>query len=428
MTLELTTDDRALLEGDAGEGAALAMRILVRMARILDAPGFLDIEMAHIDSALFQGDATLEYAERLADAGARVRVPATLNVSGVDLHGWKDWSVPEEWAGKAHRQMQAYVRMGCSPTFTCAPYQTETRPRFGQQIAWGESSAIVFANSVLGARTERYPDLLDICCAITGRAPAVGLHLEENRGGQVLLRLDEIPEELQRTEEFFAVLGHRVGRLAGSRVPVLDGLELVPTEAQLKALGAAMASSGAVALFHIVGVTPEAPDLAHALRGRTPLEEHRVTAAELARARAELTTTRDGAVQLVVLGSPHFSLSEFHLLAPLVEGRRRHPDVRFNVTCGRGVRAIAEAQGVLAPLEAFGAEITVDTCILTTPMLGEDVRTLMTNSAKFAYYTPGLLGKTVVFGSLADCVDSAVRGEVVRAASPWDRYDEVPRA
>jgi predicted aconitase len=229
MTVELTARDRALLEGESGEGAALAMRILVRMARILEAPRFLDIEMAHIDSALFQGDATLEYAERLADAGARVRVPSTLNVSGVDIHGWKDWSVPAEWAEKAHRQMQAYVRMGCTPTFTCAPYQTEVRPAFGQQIAWGESSAIVFANSVLGARTERYPDLLDICCAVTGRAPAFGLHLEENRGGQLLVRLDGVPEALQQTDEFCAVLGHRVGRLAGSRVPVIAGARLTPT-------------------------------------------------------------------------------------------------------------------------------------------------------------------------------------------------------
>ncbi|HSM03818.1 MAG TPA: aconitase X catalytic domain-containing protein [Longimicrobiales bacterium] len=424
MTLELTPDDRALLGGEAGDGAALAMRILVRMARILEAPRFLDIEMAHIDSALFQGDATLEYAERLADAGARVRVPATLNVSGVDVHGWQDWSVPPEWAEKAHRQMQAYVRMGCTPTFTCAPYQTETRPGFGQQIAWGESSAIVFANSVLGARTERYPDLLDICCAVTGRAPAFGLHLDENRAGQVLVRLDGVPEELQRTDEFCAVLGHRVGRLAGSRVPVITGLSLVPDEAQLKALGAAMASSGAVALFHWVGVTPEAPDLQAALHGGAPQEVHDVTAAQLARVRDELTTAVDDSLELVVLGSPHFSLSEFQALAPLVEGRRRHERVRFNVTCGRGVRAIAEAQGVLAPVEAFDAEITVDTCILTTPMLGDEVRTLMTNSAKFAYYTPGLLGKTVVFGSLADCVESAVRGTVVRGPSPWDGYAE----
>jgi predicted aconitase len=403
------------------------MRILVRMAGILEAPRFLDIEMAHIDSALFQGDATLEYAERLADAGARVRVPSTLNVSGVDLHGWKDWSVPAEWADKAHRQMQAYVRMGCEPTFTCAPYQTEVRPTFGQQIAWGESSAIVFANSVLGARTERYPDLLDICCAVTGRAPAFGLHLEENRRGQLLIRLDGVPEELQATDEFCAVLGHRVGRLAGSRIPVIAGARLTPTEAQLKAMGAAMASSGAVALFHWVGVTPEAPDLSTAFHGRAPGEVHDVTALDLARSRAELTTARsgEGALELVVLGSPHFSLDEFQELAPLVAGRRRHEKVRFNVTCGRGVQAIARAQGVLGAVEDFGAEVTVDTCILTTPMLGDEVRTLMTNSPKFAYYTPGLLGKKVVFGSLADCVESAVQGRVIRGESPWDAYEEI---
>jgi predicted aconitase len=430
MDVELTSEDRALLRGESGEGAALAMRILVRMADVLDAPGFLDIEMAHIDSALFQGDATLEYAERLAGAGARVQVPSTLNVSGVDLHGWKDWEVPPEWAEKAHRQMQAYQAMGCKPTFTCAPYQTEARPAFGQQIAWGESSAIVFANSVLGARTERYPDLLDICCAITGRAPAFGLHLDENRGGQVLIRLDRIPEDLQRTPEFCAILGHRVGRLAGSRVPVVSGAAFVPTEDQFKALGAAMASSGAVALFHWVGVTPEAPDLETALHGREPEETHDLTVADLTEARNELTTagSPDQGLHLVVLGSPHFSLQEFQRLAPLVEGRRRHSGVRFNVTCGRGVQAIARAQGVLDPIEAFGAEVTVDTCILTTPMLGDEVRTLMTNSPKFAYYTPGLLNKTVVFGSLEDCVESAVQGTVVRSESPWDAHAQESRS
>lgn len=428
MTVALTAQDEALLEGASGEGAALAMRILVRMAELLGAPRFLDIERAHIDSALFQGDATLEYAERLAAAGARVKVPATLNVSGVDVHGWKDWAVPTEWAEKAHRQMQAYQAMGCEPTFTCAPYQTEARPALGQQIAWGESSAIVFANSVLGARTERYPDLLDICCAITGRAPSFGLHLEENRGGQVLIRLDRIPEALQRTPEFCAILGHTIGRLAGSRIPVICGTSLVPSEDQFKALGAAMASSGAVALFHWVGVTPEAPNEETALQGREPEEIHELTVVNLMSARQELTTagSADGPLELVVLGSPHFSLEEFQQLGPLVEGRRRHEDVRFNVTCGRGVQAIARAQGTLAPIEAFGAEVTVDTCILTTPMLGDEVRTLMTNSPKFAYYTPGLLNKTVVFASLEDCVESAVQGRVTRSESAWDAYRDEP--
>ena len=150
----------------------MAMRIIVRMADVFGAERLLDITAAHIDSTIFMGDATLEYAERLAGLGATVAVPSTSNVSGVDEHGWTEWPVPPEWAEKARRQMDAYRRMGCIPSFTCAPYQSEPRPAFGQQIAWGESNAIAFANSVLGARTERYPDLLDICAAITGRVPA----------------------------------------------------------------------------------------------------------------------------------------------------------------------------------------------------------------------------------------------------------------
>ena len=179
-----------MANGDGGPAQALAMSILVRMADVYGATELMDISQAHIDSTIYLGDATLEFAERLASLGARVAVPTSLNVSGVDECGWKDWAVKPEWAAKAARQMLAYERMGAVPTWTCAPYQTHMRPVFGQQIAWGESNAISFANSVIGARTERYPDLLDICCAITGRVPAVGLHLTENRGGQICLRLD----------------------------------------------------------------------------------------------------------------------------------------------------------------------------------------------------------------------------------------------
>jgi predicted aconitase len=315
--------------------------------------------------------------------------------------------------------MEAYESMGCRPSWTCAPYQTEPRPGFGEQVAWGESSAIVFANSVLGARTERYPDLLDICAAIAGRVPAVGLHLTERRAGQVLLQLHDVPERLQTSGEFFPVLGHLIGGLAHDEVPVLDGLSVTPTEDDLKALGAAMASSGAVALFHWVGVTPEAATHDDAFQGAAPKRTIEIGLADLRRARNDLHSATGDAVDLVVLGSPHFSLEEFRRLAPMLEGKQRHPDVRFLVTSGRGVRAIAERAGLLAPIDAFGGTVTVDTCIITTPMLGEDVRVLMTNSAKYAYYSPGLLGKTVAFGSLEDCVRSAVEGHIVRDESLW---------
>jgi len=408
-----------MLDGAHGPAPQLAMSILVRMADVYGARELMDISQAHIDSTIYLGDATLEFAERLASLGARVAVPTSLNVSGVDECGWKDWAVSPEWAAKAARQMLAYERMGAVPTWTCAPYQTRMRPSFGQQIAWGESNAIAFANSVIGARTERYPDLLDICCAITGRVPAVGLHLEENRGGQLLLRLVGVPAALQRDDQFFAVLGHLVGTLADDLIPVIEGITVTPAEDHLKAFAAAAASSGRVALFHVIGVTPEAPTLDVAFRGGAPGRRLDITVADLRAARRELTTADGRDLDMVILGSPHFSLAEFRALAPLVAGRRAHPRVKFLVTSSRLMKEEADKAGVLAPVVAFGAQITLDTCILASPMLPPEIKTLMTNSAKYAYYAPSLLNTRVTFGSLADCVNSAAAGRVVRDESLW---------
>ncbi|MEW6085407.1 MAG: aconitase X catalytic domain-containing protein [Chloroflexota bacterium] len=419
MTLYLTEKDRAMLRGDHGPAVKMAMSILVRMAEVSGAKELLDITGAHIDSTVYIGDAGLEFAERLASLGAKVRVPTTLNVSGLDEHHWREWAVPAEWARQAQRQMDAYRSMGTIPTWTCAPYQTEMKPKFGQQIAWGESNAIVFANSVIGARTERYPDLFDICCAVTGRAPAIGLHLTENRAGQLLLRLKEIPDALQRSDDFYPVLGHFIGKIARDRIPVIDGLAVSPAEDQLKALGAASASSGGVALFHILGVTPEAPTLESAFQNKSPQEVIDVTMDLLREARAELTHTDSDELDMVVLGSPHFSLAEFKRLAPMVAGKQKHPNVKFLVTSSRAMTQLAKQAGYLDSLRAFGAQLTVDTCILTTPMLPSEIKHLMTNSAKFAYYTPGLLGRKIAFGSLNDCVNSAVEGRILRDESLW---------
>ena len=417
--LQLSDPDQAMLRGERGPAAQFAMSILVRMAEVYGAAELMDISQAHIDSTIYLGDATLEFAEHLASLGARVAVPTSLNVSGVDECGWKEWAVSPEWAAKAARQMLAYERMGAVPTWTCAPYQTHMRPAFGQQIAWGESNAIAFANSVIGARTERYPDLLDICCAITGRVPAVGLHLTAERAGQVLIRLVDVPAALQRDDQFFAVFGHLVGSLADDRIPVIDGVDASPAEDQLKAFAAAAASSGRVALFHIVGITPEASSLDAAFQGRPPQRTIEVDVADLRAARAELTTADGRDLDMVILGSPHFSLAEFRALAPLVDGSRAHPRVKFLVTSSRLMKEQAERAGVLAPIVAFGAQITLDTCILASPMLPPEIRTLMTNSAKYAYYAPSLLNTRVTFGSLADCVRSAIEGRVVRDESLW---------
>lgn len=419
MTLTLSAKDHEMLRGDYGPATRMAMSILTRMAEVSAASELLDITGAHIDSTVYIGDAGLEFAERLAGLGAKVIVPTTLNVSGLDEHHWQEWAVPSDWARQAHRQMVAYQSMGTIPTWTCAPYQTEMRPSFGQQIAWGESNAIVFANSVLGARTERYPDLFDICCAITGRAPAMGLHLTENRAGQLLFRLVDIPEELQRRDDFYPVLGNLIGKDSLDKIPVIDGISVSPDEDQLKSFGAAAASSGGVAMFHMVGVTPEAPTLRDAFHGDPVGETIEVTMDMLRKSRRELTHTEDSKLDMVVLGSPHFSLAEFKRLAPMLKGMRRHPRVKFLVTSSRAMTQLASQGGWLEPLHEFGAQITVDTCILTSPMLPPDIQNLMTNSAKFAYYTPGLLSRKIAFGSLEDCVNSAVAGEIIRDESAW---------
>ena len=195
MPLALSSLDAALLEGKHGGAAALAMRLLVRFAEAVDARRFLDIEAAHVDGCLYLGQASLDFVERFVALKGRARVPTTLNVGSVDLIHPELFRGDPKIGANGKRLMQAHLALGCLPTFTCAPYQTAHRPCFGAQLAWGESNAIVFANSVIGARTERYGDFVDLCCAMTGRAPEFGLHVEANRRARVLVEVASIPEE-----------------------------------------------------------------------------------------------------------------------------------------------------------------------------------------------------------------------------------------
>ncbi len=287
MPVALTERDRAFLHDRHGEAAALAMRIVVETAEVMAADRLLDVSGAHVDGCLYHGIAGLDFAERLVAGGATVSVPTTLNVGFLDLLHPERARLDAETAGRARRQMDAYVAMGCRPTWTCAPYQLQERPAFGEHVAWAESNAIVFCNSVLGARTNRYGDFIDVCAAITGRAPDAGLHRDEERRAGIVLRLRGVPERLLRSDALYPVLGHVAGREAGTTVPAIVGLPRDASEDRLKALGAAAASSGAVAMFHAVGVTPEAPTLEAATGGRA-VPEVEVTLDRLRAARDEL--------------------------------------------------------------------------------------------------------------------------------------------
>ncbi len=423
MPVTLSEKDRRMLDGEHGEAARLAMSILVRMAEVYGATEMMDVTQAHIDGCGLLSTASLEFAETLAALGGRVSIPTTLNMVPLDLQNWRRLGVPEEFAAKAIRLAKAYTDMGCIPTWTCAPYQGYLTPRFGQQIAWAESNAIVYANSVLGARTNRYGDFMDICAAITGRVPKCGLHLKPNRKGQLLLRLVDIEPAILREDTLYPVLGHLLGSLAQDKIPVIEGLPAEATSDQLKALGAAAASSGAVALFHAIGVTPEANTLEEAFQGDAPERIIDVHLSDLLAARADLSTAEEGAkLDLVVLGCPHFSFAEFEQLAGLIqseEAQSIHPGVKFIVTTNQLAYSLLQRSDLMDVLVGFGAQIVLDTCVFHTPIVPPDVRVMMTNSGKCAYYAPGELGVQVAFGSMADCVRSATKGYVCREETLW---------
>ncbi len=419
MALRLDDRDEARLAGTEGEALRMATSIVARLAAAMDADRLLDVTGAHVDACLYLGPATLDFADRMADAGARVAVPTTLNVSSLDLRHPDLYRGDPDEARAARRLMERYEEMGCRPTWTCAPYQAEARPGLGEHVAWAESNAIAFANSVLGARTHRYGDFVDIACAVTGRAPAAGLHLDANRMASVVYRLDGASSDLLDRDVLYPVLGGLVGRSVGKEIPVVDGLPPEVSEDRLKALGAAAAATGSVGLFHVVGSTPEAPDLATALGGREPDRVVDVTPTDLRAARDLLTTAVGDRLDVVSLGTPHYSVAELGRLTELLGDRRVHPDVALYASTGRDVLREVELRGWVARLEAAGVRLVVDTCTYVTPIIDSDARTAMTDSAKWAYYAPGNLGLEVAFGSTEDCVESAVAGRVVRDEGIW---------
>ncbi len=412
-TLALSDRDSEYLHGRHGRGAALAMRVLVAVAESMGAPNLVDIESAHVDGCLYVGPVSIDFVRALVDGDARVAVPTSLNVGSVDLQHPENWNGTAELAANARSLMDLYTQLGCTPTWTCAPYLLRDRPTLGQHIAWGESNAIVFANSVLGARTQRYGDFVDIAAAVVGRAPLAGLHTDDGRRGQVLVDVGQLPAELTTRDAFFPLLGHLVGQWCGSRVPVVRGVPGA-TEDQLKAFGAATASTGAVALFHIIGVTPEAPDETSAFRGGAPEQEITVTAADLRRAWNELSTRRDGKLAAVCIGTPHFSIAEFHHLAAMLDGREIHRGTPLYVNAGRWVYAEVAKQGIAAALDSAGVTVVTDTCTYNTPILPTADGLVMTNSAKWAWYAPKNIGVEVLFADLEACVESAIAGEVVQ--------------
>ncbi|MGL5136155.1 MAG: aconitase X [Beijerinckiaceae bacterium] len=410
MPLTLSPSEKSLLAGAQGGAAAFCMRLLVGFAEAVDAPGFMPCSRAHIDGCLHHGDVSLDFVDKLVALGGRVAVPTTLNVGSMDLIHPELFNGDPALGTAGKRLMEQHLALGCSPTFTCAPYQTIFRPQLGEQVAWAESNAIVFANSVLGARTNRYGDFIDLACAITGLVPAYGLHLTENRRARIHVAVK--PGDMA-TDLAAVAVGYLIGRHCGEDIPVITGLSPETTEDDFKAMGAVAASSGGVAMFHAVGLTPEAPSLLAALQGQAPDRFMHFSADELHEAVAALSTASAGArLGAVALGTPHFSIGEFERLMPLLEGPPTAIPIYINTS--RETLEGIETRGWRGKLEAAGVTLVIDTCTYVTSVMRPFEGAVMTNSGKWAYYAPGNLGIEVAFGSLADCVLSARAGKATR--------------
>ncbi|MDF1608542.1 aconitase X catalytic domain-containing protein [Hoeflea sp. YIM 152468] len=413
--MDLTATDHDILEGRQGRAAADAFTLVLKFAEAVGAQRLLPCASAHVDGCLYHGEASLDFVERYVALEGRVKVPTTLNVGSVDLIH------PELFIGDAalgaagKRLMQAHLELGCTPSFTCAPYQTLLRPGFGDQLAWAESNAIVFANSVIGARTNRYGDFIDLACALTGRVPDYGLHRSENRRAGAIVAVTGCKDASPDQAGGIAVAaGLAVGRECGDTIAAITGLPGCTSEDDLKALGAAAASSGSVAMFHAVGLTPEAPDLAAATGGRQAPVVARLGPEEIAGILASLSTVADGTpLTAVALGTPHFSLTEFDRLLPMLD--LAPFSVPIYVNTGRHEWDRLSADGRAGRLEAAGITVVVDTCTYVTSIIRDLSGAVMTNSGKWAYYAPGNLGVDVAFGTLADTLVSARAGRVVRA-------------
>jgi predicted aconitase len=386
--MRLNTEEQRMYDGEAGEAARESMEILVALGRIYGAERMVPVTSVQVAGVSYKtiGDAGLEYLEGLARKGAKTRVPAFLNPAGMDTAQWKGMGIPETFAGKQIRILDAYAKMGISKTCTCAPYFIGIRPKRGEHIAWAESSAVAFANSVLGARTNREGGPSALAAAICGVTPYYGLHLEKNRVANLVVDVKCKP----KTISDFGALGSAVGKLAKDRYPAFHGIKKAG-EPQLKVLGASMAATGAVPLFFAEGITPE-------YRLAEKPEIVAFTEADLIAERKMLDTGLKP--NLVTIGCPHASLEEIREVAGLVGTRR--PTCEFWVCTSRKLKEEAERLGYGKTIEAAGGLIVADTCMVVCPL--EEMGYVVTgaNSGKAAAYLPNLCKQKVAFGDLED--------------------------
>lgn len=384
----LTPEEEKMSNGEYGETIRKSMDILIALGDIYEAERFVDISSAQVSGVSYKtiGQAGLEYLEDLAtDKSAKASIPATLNPAGVDLEHWKELGFSEFFAGKQNYIVDAYGKLGITTLCTCTPYLIGNVPRFAEHVSWSESSAVAYVNSVIGARTNREGGPGALAAAIVGKTPLYGFHLDENRKANLVVNVES---ELSGVD--FGALGYAVGQVVGDGVPYFKLQDQKVKNENLKALGAALASSGAVALYQVENITPEYKnmDIGNAEETIT------ITKEDIEDTKAKLSTSNE-VPDLVCLGCPHASLEEIKDLAAIVEGRKIKNELWICTSVN--IKAAAERMGYLKAIEEAGGHIVCDTCMVVAPIEDLGYKVIGVNSAKAANYVPNMGGIDVVY-------------------------------
>jgi predicted aconitase len=396
--MELTKEEQAMLDGKEGYAVRKSMEILVALGEIFGAKSLIDVGSVQVAGVSYHnlGDAGLEFLNELA-ADGRVRVLTTLNPAGMDLENWQQLGISPEFAEKQNLVIDAFQRMGILVSCTCTPYLIGNLPLYGEHVAWSESSAVTFANSVLGAKTNREGGPSALAAAFVGKTPCYGLHLDENRVPDVHVQLNT---ELTKLSDWGA-LGYAIGKKAENKIPYITGVKSADLD-ELKSFGASLVTYGAKPLFYIRGITPGA-ELQPQPKAQVTIEQ-----ADIKNAYDNINDDVND-IDFVCVGCPHCSIKEIQEIASLIKDKKVASDTELWVATSRTTKQLADKRGYTQIIEAAGGKFACDTCMAVAPLKGR-FKALATTSAKGCFYSRQNLMKTKM-GSIQECVNAAVSGK-----------------
>ena len=407
--MKLSDYEKSILAGDFGEEAKKILEVMVKIYEINHAKDFIEVKevmLASTQNMSIGGEMGMEFLTRLADSGIHFKTKTITDPVSMDLEGWKRIGIPEKYARKQKKSVDALIKMGAVPTWTCTPYLAGSIHRYGDHLAYVETSCVIFANSYFGARTNREMDISALASAITGKTPNYGYHLSDRREGQILINIET---ELKTTSDYDA-LGNYVGKIVGTKIPVFKNMDNNVSTQAIMQLGAALATTGAVALFHVLGITPDIILDPYKYGEKSITQKVTITDTDMKKAYQELNTTRSTEIDFVSIGCPHYTIDKIREIASFLEGKKVKREVEVWVCTSETIRNMGLLSGEIQTIEKSGAKVVVDTCMVLAPVKQIGFHNMATDSAKAQFYCSGF-GLGVRFGNTEKCLQTAITGK-----------------